>query len=172
MSGALKLPGGSEAQTRDGDLLWSAFRKVAGALGLTLPEQAAILGVSRATVGGWKTSPGADPDKLDRMAFFVGIYGLAGQAFPGERGAEGWLRRPNDAALFGGAAPAAWRCLSPGPCGSPTSASARWCWSGTARRPGASADPRSPGSRHVQVEWDDKAGGGRVGCGVGEGQTC
>ena len=36
MSGALKLPGGSEAQTRDGDLLWSAFRKVAGALGLTL----------------------------------------------------------------------------------------------------------------------------------------
>jgi uncharacterized protein (DUF2384 family) len=89
----------------DGALLLSAFRKVAGALGLTLPEQAAILGVSRATVAGWKTMPGSDPDKLDRMALFIGIYGLAGQAFPGERGAEGWLRRPNGAAVFGGAAP-------------------------------------------------------------------
>ena len=94
-----------DAQTRDGDLLLSAFRKVAAALGLTLPEQAAILGVSRATVAGWKTSPGADPDKLDRMALFVGIFGLAGQAFPGERGAEGWLRRPNTAPPFAGKAP-------------------------------------------------------------------
>ena len=92
-------------QPPDGALLLSAFRKVAGALGLTLPEQAAILGVSRAAVAGWKAVPGNDADKLDRMALFVGIYGLAGQAFPGERGAEGWLRRPNAAALFGGAAP-------------------------------------------------------------------
>jgi uncharacterized protein (DUF2384 family) len=103
MSGVLPKPRKPEAQ--DGDLLWSAFRKVAAALGLTFPEQAAILGVSRATVGGWKTSPGSDPDKLDRMALFVGIFGLAGQAFPGERGAEGWLRRPNRAAPFGGGAP-------------------------------------------------------------------
>jgi uncharacterized protein (DUF2384 family) len=93
------------APTPDGELLLSAFRKVAAALGLTLPEQAAILGVSRATVAGWKTAPGADPDKLDRMALFVGIFGLAGQAFPGERGAEGWLRRPNTEPVFGGAPP-------------------------------------------------------------------
>jgi uncharacterized protein (DUF2384 family) len=56
-------------------------------------------------VAGWKTAPGADPDKLDRMALFVGIFGLAGQAFPGERGAEGWLRRPNTEPVFGGAPP-------------------------------------------------------------------
>jgi uncharacterized protein (DUF2384 family) len=91
--------------TNDGALLLSAFRKVASVLELTLPEQAAILGVSRATIGGWKVNPGADPDKLDRMALFTGIFGLAGQAFPGERGAEGWLRRPNTALLFGGRAP-------------------------------------------------------------------
>jgi uncharacterized protein (DUF2384 family) len=90
------------AQPPDGELLLSAFRKVAAALGLTLPEQAAILGVSRATVGGWKAIPGNDPDKLDRMALFIGIYGLAGQAFPGERGAEGWLKRPNTACIFAG----------------------------------------------------------------------
>ena len=94
-----------DTQQEDGPLLLSAFRKVAAALGLTLPEQAAILGVSRATVGGWKAAPGNDPDKLDRMALFVGIFGLAGQAFPGERGAEGWLTRPNTAALFAGKPP-------------------------------------------------------------------
>jgi len=94
-----------DVQQEDGPLLLSAFRKVSAALGLTLPEQAAILGVSRATVGGWKTAPGHDPDKLDRMALFVGIFGLAGQAFPGERGAEGWLKRPNTVDLFEGKAP-------------------------------------------------------------------
>jgi uncharacterized protein (DUF2384 family) len=92
-------------QPLDGALLLSAFRKVAGALDLTLLEQAAILGVSRATVGGWKATPGNDPDKLDRMALFVGVFGLAGQAFPGERGAEGWLRRPNTAGIFEGQSP-------------------------------------------------------------------
>ena len=91
----------------EGALLLSAFRKVAAALDLTLHEQAAILGVSRATIAGWKTAPGNDPDKLDRMALFTAIYGLAGQAFPGERGAGGWLRRPNTAAPFAGAAPLA-----------------------------------------------------------------
>lgn len=89
----------------EGPLLLSAFRKVASSLSLTLPDQAAVLGVSRATIAGWKTAPGNDPDKLDRMALFVGIFSLAGQAFPGERGAEGWLRRPNTAPPFNGNPP-------------------------------------------------------------------
>lgn len=97
-----------EADTADGPLLLSAFRKVAAALGLTLLEQAALLGVARATLAGWKGTPGGDPDKLDRMALFVGLYGLACQAFPGERGGEGWLRRPNQAAPFKGQAPLAY----------------------------------------------------------------
>jgi uncharacterized protein (DUF2384 family) len=97
----------AEARPADGALLWSAFRKVASALDLTLPEQAALLGVSRATIAGWKANPGHDPDKLDRMALVVGIYGLAAQAFPGERGGEGWLRRPNTAAIFAGGSPLA-----------------------------------------------------------------
>lgn len=97
----------SEVPASEGALVLSAFRKVALALGLTLQQQAALLGVSRATASSWKTTPGGDPDKLDRMALFVGIYDLAGQAFPGERGAEGWLTRPNTAPLFGGEAPLA-----------------------------------------------------------------
>jgi uncharacterized protein (DUF2384 family) len=104
MSTALENPL-PDIQPSEGALLLSAFRKVAGVLGLTLPEQAALLGVSRATVAGWKDAPGPDPDKLDRMALFVGIYGLAGEAFPGERGAEGWLRRANRADLFEGRPP-------------------------------------------------------------------
>lgn len=96
-----------QAEPSEGALVLSAFRKVALALGLTLQQQAALLGVSRATAGSWKATPGGDPDKLDRMALFVGIYDLAGQAFPGERGAEGWLTRSNTAPLFGGEAPLA-----------------------------------------------------------------
>ena len=98
----------AETQAADGPLLLSAFRKVAAALGLTLPEQAALLGVARATLAGWKAAPGGDPDKLDRMALVVGIYGFACQAFPGERGGEGWLRRPNQAAPFEGRPPIAY----------------------------------------------------------------
>ena len=89
----------------DGTLLLSAFRKVAQALALSLDQQAAILGVSRARLARWKSAPGPDPDKLDRMALFVGIYQHAGESFPGERGAEGWLRRPNAAEPFGGGSP-------------------------------------------------------------------
>lgn len=100
-------PPPQRTQPPDGALLLSAFRKVAEALKLNLPDQAAILGVSRATIAGWRTTPGQDPDKLDRMALFVGIFGMAGQAFPGERGAEGWLRRPNTAKPFGGRPPLA-----------------------------------------------------------------
>ena len=96
-----------DVQGSDAALLLSAFRKVAAALCLTLPQQAAILGVARATLAGWKTSPGNDPDKLDRMALMVGIYELAGQAFPGDRGAQGWLLRPNTDAPFLGEAPLA-----------------------------------------------------------------
>ena len=104
MSNAAVDPKTAETQ-HDQELLLSAFRKVAGALRLTLLEQAAILGVSKNTIGGWKVTPGNDPDKLDRMALFLGIFDLAGQAFPGERGAEGWLRRANTAVLFDGKAP-------------------------------------------------------------------
>lgn len=106
----LHAAGRSTVATHAGEddaLLLSAFRKVAQALGLTLQEQAAVLAVSRATIGGWKAAPGSDPDKLDRMALFVGIYDLASQAFPGEGGAAGWLRRPNAAVLFEGKAPLA-----------------------------------------------------------------
>jgi uncharacterized protein (DUF2384 family) len=105
MATSTKRAGVSGRQEHDGALLLSAFRKVASTLGLTLREQATVLGVSRATVAGWKVAPGSDPDNRDRMALFVGIFALAGQAFPDERGAEGWLRRRNTAALFGGMPP-------------------------------------------------------------------
>lgn len=105
MPGVVRKQTESTASSRDGELLLSAFRKVAGALGLSLQDQAALLGVSRATIAGWKSAPGNDPDKLDRMAMVVGIFGLAAEAFPGERGGEGWLRRPNQAPLFAHQAP-------------------------------------------------------------------
>ena len=58
MSDPAHAPGLLSHPPLDGELLLSAFRKVAARAGLTLPNQAAILGVSRATIGGWKTTPG------------------------------------------------------------------------------------------------------------------
>jgi uncharacterized protein (DUF2384 family) len=107
MDRAVPEPFEADDSGQEGVLLLSAFRKAATALGLALPEQAAILGISRAALVSWKVNPGLDSDKLDRMALFVGLFGLAGSAFPGERGAEGWLRRPNANPVFGGKPPLA-----------------------------------------------------------------
>ena len=100
-----RKPKAEDQALTEGALLLSAFRKAADVLGLTRLEQVAILGVSVCTIKNWKMVPEAGPDELDWMAMFVGIFGLAGQAFPGERGAEGWLRRQNLAPMFGGEAP-------------------------------------------------------------------
>jgi len=86
-------------------LLLSAFRKVAEAIGLTRQEQAVVLGVHEAVLSGWTAVPDREPSLLDRMAFFVGAFGLAGKAFPGERGAVGWFRRPNTDPIFQGRPP-------------------------------------------------------------------
>ena len=99
-------PGGMGTMAQKTTLLISAYLKVASTLGLTLSNQAAILGVSQRTVGRWKTSPPVNaPDKLDRMAVFMELYGLARQACPGKRGAVEWLRRPNTSPMFHGRAP-------------------------------------------------------------------
>jgi len=83
----------AEQRRNEPKLLLSAFAKAASLVGLTLEEQSAVLG--------------RDTDQIDRMAHFVGIVGLAAQAFPGEHGAEGWLRRPNTNDLFRGKSPLA-----------------------------------------------------------------
>jgi hypothetical protein len=80
----------------DGMLVLAAFRKAASTLGLTDPQQTAVLGVPPATSG----------PVQDRMALLVNLVGLAEQAFPG--GGVAWFRRPNQAALFGGGTPLDW----------------------------------------------------------------
>jgi uncharacterized protein (DUF2384 family) len=105
MPGAVHEPENFNPPETDEALLLAAFRKVAAALTLSIPDQAAILGIGPSTLKTWKTIPGRDPDKLDRMALFIGSFDLAGQAFPGERGAESWFRRPNAEPIFDGKAP-------------------------------------------------------------------
>ena len=105
MPRAVHGPDNLNPSETDEALLLSAFRKVAAALTLSIPDQATLLGISPSTLKTWKTIPGRDPDKLDRMALFIGSFDLAGQAFPGERGAEGWFRRTNTEPIFDGKAP-------------------------------------------------------------------
>jgi len=89
----------------DAALLLSSFRKVAESLGLTQQEQAVVLGVPASVLSGWTAVPDLEPGLLDRMAFLVGAFGLAGKAFPGEPGAAGWFRRPNTDPMFLGRSP-------------------------------------------------------------------
>lgn len=89
----------------EGRLALSAFHKICAVLDLTMKERAQMLGVSRSTLRRWKARACKDPDKLDRMALFVRIFDLAAQAFPGPHGGQGWLRRPNEAQIFGGKTP-------------------------------------------------------------------
>ena len=86
-----------------------AFRAVVGmadALGLSGAERCALLDVPRSTYHRW-LSHGikADRDKQDRIAYLLGIYHLAGTAFPGAGGAKGWLTRPNPHPAFRGGRP-------------------------------------------------------------------
>jgi hypothetical protein len=89
-------------------LAFRTFLAVAERLGLAVRERLALLGIAKSTYTVWlkRLEEGAlrdvDGDKLDRMAYVLGIYELAGGVFPD---GVAWLTRANQAPVFQGRRP-------------------------------------------------------------------
>ncbi len=82
-----------------------AFAKIAELWHLSIAEQLALLGLaSRSTYFKWRKDPQPKlpRDTLERLSYLLGIYKALQLLLPDERAADEWIRRPNDAPLFGG----------------------------------------------------------------------
>ena len=88
-----------------GQALLRTFFGIAGAWKLSPKEAMTLLGLrSRSTYHVWKEgSSGALPrDTLERISYVLGIYKALQMLLPSDESADGWIRKPNTAPLFGG----------------------------------------------------------------------
>ena len=96
------------AEDRAPAVAFRVFLAVAERLGLPVRERLLLLGIAKSTYTVWlkRLEEGelkeVDGDKLDRMAYVLGIYELAGRVFPD---GVAWLTRANLAPVFGGRRP-------------------------------------------------------------------
>jgi hypothetical protein len=82
-----------------------AFFRIADLWQLSADEQRTLLGQpARSTFFKWKKGPvrALPRDVLERISYVLGIYKALEILLPQAESADGWIRRPNDAAPFGG----------------------------------------------------------------------
>jgi hypothetical protein len=82
-----------------------AFTQIAELWHLSISEQLALLGItSRSTYFKWRKEPQPKlpRDTLERLSYLLGIYKALQLLLPDAPAADEWIRRPNDAPLFGG----------------------------------------------------------------------
>jgi hypothetical protein len=83
-----------------------AFQNIADLWHLSIDQQLILLGhLNRSTYFRWKKDPNqAKPthDTLERISYLLGIYKALTILLPEPQAADGWIKRPNDAPLFGG----------------------------------------------------------------------
>jgi hypothetical protein len=97
-------PGAKEAGAAAGAGL-RAFAKIAELWHLSVAEQLSLLGItSRSTYFKWRKEPQPrlPRDTLERLSYLMGIYKALQLLLPDKSAADEWIRRPNDAPLFGG----------------------------------------------------------------------
>lgn len=90
---------------RQAEAGFRAFLRIAEAWGLAVDDQLALLGSpARSTYYKWKKEGAAalPADALERISYVLGIYKTLQILFPDPARADAWVRRPNDAPLFGG----------------------------------------------------------------------
>ena len=94
----LQSAGAAEAAMR-------TFWRLCAAWKLTPGEQLALLGVGRTTLYQWKQGRIGPLDRhvLERLSYLFGIHAALQILLPQPERAAQWLRRPNEAPLFGGA---------------------------------------------------------------------
>lgn len=81
------------------------FFRIAALWGLSVDEQAALLGVgARSTFFKWRKDPdiALPRDTLERISYILGIYKALQILLPDPSAADEWVRRPNAAPPFGG----------------------------------------------------------------------
>ena len=81
------------------------FLRIAELWSLSVEEQMTLLGVAaRSTFFKWKKDPNVvlPKDTLERISYIVGVYKALQILVPDETAADGWVRQPNAAPLFGG----------------------------------------------------------------------
>ena len=83
-----------------------AFERIAQAWGLTVEEQLQLMGQPpRSTFFAWRKAPDRaklSRDTLERLSNLLGIYKSLQILLPDASAADGWVRQPNRAPLFGG----------------------------------------------------------------------
>lgn len=82
-----------------------AFERISALWQLSVAEQLQLLGLqSRSTYYKWRRDPQArlPRDTLERLSYLLGIYKALQLLFPDPVAADAWLKRPNNAAPFGG----------------------------------------------------------------------
>ena len=82
-----------------------AFFRIAEAWRLDTREQMALLGISsRTTLSAWRRGEvsALNRDTLERLSYIFGIYAALQILLPTAEAADEWIRKPNDAPLFGG----------------------------------------------------------------------
>jgi hypothetical protein len=105
--------GAVEIERLGGPALRTFFR-IADAWGLSGEQARTLLGnPSRSTFYEWKKdAPASLPrDTLERISYLLGIYKALQILLPDAQAADAWVRKPNQAPLFGGR-PALERMLS------------------------------------------------------------
>ena len=81
------------------------FFRIADLWGLSVDEQMTLLGITaRSTFFKWKkdANTALPRDTLERISYILGVYKALQILLPDEKAADGWIRRPNTAPLFGG----------------------------------------------------------------------
>jgi hypothetical protein len=82
-----------------------AFVRIADLWHLSIAEQLTLLGLSsRSTYFKWRKEPQVrlPRDTLERISYILGVYKALQLLLPDTRAADEWIRRPNEAAVFGG----------------------------------------------------------------------
>lgn len=80
------------------------FWRLAEAWGLNASEQTTLLGVGRSALYQWKQGKVGPLDRhvLERLSYLFGIYAALQLLLPDHERAAEWVRKANDAPLFGG----------------------------------------------------------------------
>src|SRR5579862_3228690 len=84
-----------------------AFERIADRWALKPKERQALLGLPRSTYFSYLRAPERarlSADTLERISYVLGIFKALAILLPRREAAEGWVRRPNTATVFGGRA--------------------------------------------------------------------